>query len=128
MSLRHAPTPFGLLLADHRARCGLSVAALAQQVGVTTVAIGDVERGKRHTLGRQLWAALVVALPSLDLDALERAAASSVAVEVRPWLLPPARQPLARRLLSLLEELPSMGEAERQALEDLLDQRAAGRG
>ena len=106
MSLRHAPTPFGLLLADHRARCGLSVAALARQVGVTTVAIGDVERGKRHTMGQQLWAALVVALPSLDLDALERAAASSVAVEVRPWLLPPARQPLARRLLIAAGQLP----------------------
>lgn len=82
----HRPTPFGDLVNHHRKAAGLSMRALALEVGVSGVAVSNVIRGKARALHQKHWSALMVALPGLSRASLEQADIDSRPTELRPWL------------------------------------------
>lgn len=81
--MRLTPTPLGRLIRERRAAMGLSLPALARAVGVTPVGIGDIERGKRFSLGEGYWPALASAL-GVDLEAVAAAVAADRVVVLAP--------------------------------------------
>ena len=103
------PSPFGRLLRQHREAAGLGVNELARRVHLSGPGIGDVERGKRITLGREHWPALCAALPTLTEAALEEAQRDSFEFTCRPNSLPGAGQRLlANALVKLLAAAPQL--------------------
>lgn len=117
------PTPFGELLTMHRIQNGLSVRDLSVKIDVTTVGIGDVERGKRYMLGREYWPALLQALPTLTMDGLEKAAMMSTVHGVRPFDFDGERRELAARLARTSVNLPDLSLDEVRRLISALEEK-----
>lgn len=62
---------FGETIRDQRSREGVSLRALAERLGVTTVYLGEVERGVVPSLPRKYWDLLSDFIPSLTMQMLE---------------------------------------------------------
>ena len=75
-----APRSFGDLLREHRTRCGLSQEHLAEKAGISTEAIGSLERGVRRAPYRSTLIQLSIAL---GLDDAQSAEFESVALRAR---------------------------------------------
>lgn len=69
------PSPFGVCLRQARLDARVSLRALAEQLQVDAVLLGDVERGKVAALPRELWPGLATAL-GVPLARWEQAVAS----------------------------------------------------
>ncbi len=74
------PSPFGEFLRERRLEAGLSARSLAQGLGLSHVAYGNVERGKQPFLAESHWPRLVELLPGVKIDTLRRLAEASMPV------------------------------------------------
>lgn len=106
-STEFRPTPFGELIDRKRHEQEKSIRALAREVGVSHVGLGDVIRGKRLTLGQEYWAQLVKALPGLTVEDLQTAAERSQAREIRPWEFEGRKREVAARMAEAADDLES---------------------
>lgn len=89
---------FGDYLRSKRLASGMSLRQLADQLGVSHVFLGEVERGVRGGLKRERWDDLVRALPGVSLDDLERQAIAARPLEIGLEGAPPRYQDLALAL------------------------------
>lgn len=64
-------TPFGKYIQAKREEAGLSRTPVAEQLGVSSVYLRDVELGLRSPLKPERWGGLVAAIPGLSLEDLE---------------------------------------------------------
>jgi transcriptional regulator with XRE-family HTH domain len=106
-STDYSPTPFGALLSQKRREARKSIRRLATEIGISHVGLGDVERGKRLTLGRAYWPRLVGVLPNLTMDELEAAAERSSSRELRPWEYEGQKRELAARMSQTVDAMNS---------------------
>lgn len=63
---------FGIYLRDKRVAAGLSLRHVADQLGITHVYLGEVERGVRGPLKRKHWDKLIKVIPGVTQENLER--------------------------------------------------------
>jgi transcriptional regulator with XRE-family HTH domain len=98
------PNDFGCYLRAKRIDARLSVRALAQQVGISHVYLGEVERGERGPLDRRHWPKLLEHVKGITLPALERAAATSRPLQLEITDRPAEYQDLAFALARRIEK------------------------
>lgn len=117
----HRPTPFGLLLEKYRIAGGAkTLRALASEINITHVGLGDVIRGKRLMLSEEYWPALIQALPGLTMEELYEAAERSRAQEIRPWHFEGPKRELAARMAATAHSL-DVDELDDEDLHKLLE-------
>jgi transcriptional regulator with XRE-family HTH domain len=83
-----AETAFGKYLRSMRVNAGLSLRQVAEQLGVTHVYLGEVERGMRGPLKRERWTELVRVIKGVTIDDLDRAAAATRPVKIDAGSVP----------------------------------------
>ena len=86
---------FGKFLRLERVKAGLSLRKTAQELGVSHVYLGEVERGVRAPLARDRWPRLMAVIPAISADQLARLDAEVRPVKLRVAEAPPAYQDLA---------------------------------
>jgi len=96
--------PFGPLLRDARAGKGVTLGALAAELGVSVPFLSDVELGRRAALSNERILAAAKALGIVPTDLLAAAAAARGSFELRD-LGDRLRQEVAARLASIWAEL-----------------------
>lgn len=111
-------SPLGRLVTSKRMAVGLSVRALARQVGCSHVHLGDLERGQRPLIGEQFWPALATAL-NVSQSEIESAARHSETIQIDPWLMPPAGETFVHQLARKMKCQDITAEQFRQMLEVL---------
>lgn len=75
---------FGEMVREARIQADLSLRQLAEELDVSHVYLGEVERGKRRSLPPRHWDRLVELLPTLTVADLREAAERSKSVTVDP--------------------------------------------
>lgn len=73
---------FGSFIRAKRTAANLSMRDVADQLGVTHVYLGEVERGVRAPLKRERWSALASILGNITMDDLERQMAETKPVQM----------------------------------------------
>lgn len=111
---------FGRFLKAHRQQHGVSLRALAEQVGCSHVYLGEVERGVQKTLAEKWWPALIGALPGLTHDDLERRAIATKGVQFELIDAPPRYQDLGVALARRIDKR-DLSTREFQRLMEVLD-------
>lgn len=75
---------FGEYLREKRLAAGISLRKLADDLEITHVYLGEVERGKRRTLPESYWPDLVRRVPGISEAGLRAAADISAKVTIDP--------------------------------------------
>ena len=75
-------TAFGRCVRRYRVAAGLSLRRVADELGVSHVYLGEVERGVRGPMKKERWKELTEAIPGLTLTELASAAAASKPVSI----------------------------------------------
>jgi transcriptional regulator with XRE-family HTH domain len=91
-------TRFGDYIRRARVDAGRSLREVADEVGISHVYLGEVERGVRGPLIESHWDALIAALPKLKREELERTAQMSRALQLDLPTAPTRYQDLALAL------------------------------
>lgn len=95
-------SPFGKYLRRKRVELKFSLRRVADQIGVSHVYLGEVERGVRGPIKRERWASICEALPGVTEADLERVAGVSRPVQLdlndAPAKYQDLGQALARRI------------------------------
>jgi len=94
----HMNDLFGRYLRQKRTSAGRSLRQVADDLRISHVYLGEIERGVRGPLKREAWDSLVKAIPGVTLDGLERAAAKVRPVQIDLSDAPPQYQDLALAL------------------------------
>lgn len=117
-------SPFGVYLREVRTASGESLRRVAEELGITHVYLGEVERGRRRVLPEKYWQKLVALLPGFSLEQLRVLAAASEPLDPaamegrsREVVVALARaleedgmsEELATQLLDVLRQRPSAG-------------------
>ena len=89
-------SPFGKYVRDQRVKAKLSLRAVARELDISHVFLGEVERGIRGPLAKTHWAQLSKVVPGITEEALEQHAELS-----RPIQLSLSDTPLKYRNLAL---------------------------
>lgn len=116
----YRPTPFGELLDRKRKEKKLTVRALARQLGLSHVAVGNVIRGKTNVLGEQYWPQLIDVLDVTEWDLVAAASRSSARV-LRPWNYDGRRRELAARMAETVNHFDAGDDMDDEALKKVLD-------
>jgi transcriptional regulator with XRE-family HTH domain len=95
---------FGKYLRAQRNKAGKSLRQVADEIGVSHVFLGEVERGERAPLKRERWPALIAALPELTMEALERQCAVTRPVQLNINDAPPQYQDLTLALARRIQD------------------------
>lgn len=72
-----AISPFGVYLRDARTADKKSLREVADELGITHVYLGEIERGRRRSLPEKYWERLTEVVPSITMEGLQAAAAVS---------------------------------------------------
>ncbi|MFA6958364.1 MAG: helix-turn-helix transcriptional regulator [Thermoanaerobaculia bacterium] len=101
--------PFGRYLRIHRVAAELSLRHVADQLGVSHVFLGEVERGVKRKLPEKYWKKLTEVVPGVTIEGLEEAAQASGSLDTRVKAMRNAEQGLVYALARRIEadELPS---------------------
>ena len=71
------PSAFGVYLRECRTSASKSLREVATHLGISHVYLGEVERGRRRTLPKRHWNALLEILPEMSKGELQTAVAQS---------------------------------------------------
>jgi len=108
-------SPFGQYIKEKRVDAKLSLRQVANDIGVSHVYLGEVERGVRAPLTRERWPALMKAIPGLHIGELERLSKISRPLELSVRNAPPQYQNLALALARRIER-QNLGESQIERL------------
>lgn len=76
------PTKFGTYLRKKRVAADVSLRQVARDLGISHVALGEVERGERPGLKRERWAQLQEAIPGFSVSEVEAMLATEQPVQL----------------------------------------------
>ena len=94
---------FGDYIRSERIRAGFSLRHLANQLGVSHVYLGQVERGMQAPLRKKWWGQLTRALPNVSVETLERKLATSQPLQIHLEEAPIEYQDLTLALIKRIE-------------------------
>src|SRR5262249_14591405 len=95
---------FGRYIRGKRVDAELSLRHVADQLGVSHVYLGEVERGVRGPLAKDRWPDLIRAIPGVIEEELERAAATTRPLQLLLGHAPPRYQDLGLALARRIEK------------------------
>src|SRR5579883_884013 len=95
---------FGQYLRAQRIKSGKSLRKVADEIGVSHVFLGEVERGERAPLKRERWPQLVAAIPGVTIVDLERHCAVTRPVQLSIDDAPPQYQDLTLALARRIQK------------------------
>jgi transcriptional regulator with XRE-family HTH domain len=95
---------FGQYIRQRRVEAELSLRFVADQLGISHVYLGEVERGVRPPLKKEHWAKLIATIPDIIEQELERKAAKSRPVQLNLEDAPPRYQDLGLALARRIEK------------------------
>jgi transcriptional regulator with XRE-family HTH domain len=74
-------SPFGAYLRERRTSAGVSLRSVADELGISHVYLGEVERGRRRLLPDKYWERLSEVVPGITVDELRAMAAASAPLD-----------------------------------------------
>jgi hypothetical protein len=95
---------FGKYLRAQRNKADISLRKVADEIGVSHVFLGEVERGERAPLRREHWSKVVAAVPGVTMEDLERHCAVSRPVQLSIEDAPPQYQDLTLALARRIQK------------------------
>lgn len=98
------PHEFGQYIRSKRVEADVSLRAAAKVLGISAVYLGEVERGVRQPLKKEHWKDLVRAVPTIEIDTLERLTAKARPLQLDLRDTPPNYQDLALALSRRIQD------------------------